>query len=309
MIDASRLDFVKTLRGAGLDHRMRHEVFRVFATASACAVAFGTREDEYLEAIKGWERPELDLIAKAFGQMVVAMDENPYTDVLGPAFMEVVGHNERSGEFYTPQSISRMMAMMVLPASAEEWDEDGSVLTAVEPCCGAGSMIMAARHVMADQGVSPQRLHWTAIDISRTAADMCYVNMTLYGIPGVVAHGDSLSMALYGAWRTPWRAMTRDEAPLVADSMHGKTKLLTDLLTGGNEDTNADTNAGEPRLALTPDEQQQIIERLVEGGIWASAKDGTKSSSSTGLKRHAEGTERGSSRTSARSARTQPTLW
>jgi methylase of polypeptide subunit release factors len=63
----------------------------------------------------------------------------------------------------------------------------------LEPACGAGQMILSLAKRMVDNGKSPYLLRVHAIDIDYTATQMCYINTTLWGIPCIVIHGDSLS--------------------------------------------------------------------------------------------------------------------
>ena len=46
---------------------------------SACALAAGTRESEYLEEAKRWKREELELFAQALGAYVIDAEAEPFT--------------------------------------------------------------------------------------------------------------------------------------------------------------------------------------------------------------------------------------
>jgi hypothetical protein len=43
----------------------------------------------------------------------------------------------------------------------------------------------------------------TAIDIDAKCAHMCYLQMSLYGIPAVIIHGNTLTCQEYSRWYTP----------------------------------------------------------------------------------------------------------
>lgn len=267
MIDAARLEHVRFIRKAATGMYTERDIFRAFATAAACAVAYPNREEEYLSDISRYDKKLPWVLQDAFKYMVEDMDKHLYADVLGPAYMELVLQNNpqgRSGEFYTPPPICKLMAMTTLPASADEWYGFSGALTACEPACGSGGMIMASREVMAEQGVAPHKLHWTAIDISRTAADMCYVNMSLYGIPGVVVHGNALSNEIFGSWRTRWPSLGSyhsEHPPRLADG-----HMTPDAEPSGNGHA---PNAVGP---LTRAEMEALIRKLIEGGIWRDVK-------------------------------------
>ncbi len=97
------------------------------------------------------------------------------------------------------------MARMTL-GDMESLPKEG-VITVCEPACGAGAMILSLA-----QACSPEvrrRLRVTAMDISRTACDMAFVNTTLWGVPTRVIHGNTLSMECWAAWSNihyiaPW---------------------------------------------------------------------------------------------------------
>ena len=72
-------------------------------------------------------------------------------------------------------------------------------VTLCEPACGAGAMILAYAKALSPENRC--RLRVTAIDISKTACDMCFINTTLWAIPAEVIHGNTLSMKFFASWR------------------------------------------------------------------------------------------------------------
>jgi hypothetical protein len=80
-------DFRKILERVSHRHDTR-KVFDAFTCFAACALAAQTREAEYLEEAKRWEKPEMDLFAEAFGALVLEMETRPFEDVLGGYYME-----------------------------------------------------------------------------------------------------------------------------------------------------------------------------------------------------------------------------
>lgn len=195
-------EFIKALASVSYSHRDT-DVFRSFCTMAACAVSAGTREDEYLAEARRWQPEELQRMAELFGLLTEGMELTPFTDLLGPVFMEIgQGKGQAwSGEFYTPFEISRLMARMTLgdPALIERWP-----ITLLEPACGSGGMVLAAVEHIVQAGRSPLDLRATCVDTSRTACDMCLINLTLWGIPAHVVHGNSLSLETWGQWRNIW---------------------------------------------------------------------------------------------------------
>lgn len=200
-------DFRKILERLAHRHDLR-STFDTFLRLTACALAAQTREAEYLEEAKRWERPALDLFAEALGALVLEMEARPFEDIIGGYYLDFAlsqKGQQRNGEFHTPKSVCDLMARMTL-GDLDSFPVEGPI-TVCEPACGAGAMILSFA-----QACPPEvrrRLRVTAIDLSRTACDLTFINTTLWGIPTRVIHGNALSMECWAAWSNlhylmPW---------------------------------------------------------------------------------------------------------
>jgi methylase of polypeptide subunit release factors len=189
----------------------RHDtrrVFDAFTRLAACALAAQTREAEYLEEARRWERPELDLFAQALGALVLEMESRPFEDILGGYYLDFALSSKGqqwNGEFHTPKMVGDLIARMMLGDLAS-LPADGPI-TVCEPACGAGAMILSLAQACPPE--ARRRLRVTAIDINRTACDMAFINTTLWGVPTRVIHGNSLAMEYWAAWSNihclaPW---------------------------------------------------------------------------------------------------------
>ena len=129
--------------------------------------------------------------------LTMAMEDTPYQDLLGNIHMDLLGEKgkQHNGEFHTPPSICTFMAQLTM--AQHQWPEHGE-MTVCEPACGAGAQILALAEVVGKERL--HRLRVQAIDISSLACDMCFINTTLWGIPTVVIHGNSLSCESWNAW-------------------------------------------------------------------------------------------------------------
>ena len=191
-------DFRKILAKLSHRHGLRR-VYDAFVRLSACAVAAQTREAEYLEEARYWEKSDLELFANALAALVVEMESKPFEDLIGGYYMESAlsqKGQQWNGEFHTPKPICDLMARLTL-GDAESLPKDRPI-TVCEPACGAGAMILSF-----GQACSPEtrmRLRVTAVDVNRTACDMAFINTTLWGIPTRVIHGNSLSLEFWAAW-------------------------------------------------------------------------------------------------------------
>jgi type I restriction-modification system DNA methylase subunit len=200
-------DFGKILGSISHRHDTKR-VFDAFTRFAACALAAQTREAEYLEEAKHWEKSELELFGKALGALIVEMESKPFEDVLGGYYMEFALSSKGqkwNGEFHTPKNVSDMMARMIL-GGMESLPAEGPI-TVCEPACGAGAMILSLAEACLPE--VRRRLRVTAIDISLTACDMAFINTTLWGVPTRIIHGNSLSVECWAAWSNihyiaPW---------------------------------------------------------------------------------------------------------
>ena len=185
----------------------RSTVFNAFVLLAACALSAQTREAEYLEEAKRWSKDDLEGFSAALAALVIEMENEPFTDLLGVAYLEVAqsrGTRERGGEFYTPQHVSRLMAQMTVGTHDENSTEP---ITMCEPACGAGGMILALAEALPAH--ARRRLRVTAIDINRTACHMAFINTTLWGIPARIHHANALSNEFWASWSNlhfiaPW---------------------------------------------------------------------------------------------------------
>src|ERR1700751_4859581 len=80
-------DFRKILESISRKHDTRR-VFDAFTRFAACALAAQTREAEYLEEAKQWEKPDFDLFGQTLGALILQMEAHPFEDLIGGYYME-----------------------------------------------------------------------------------------------------------------------------------------------------------------------------------------------------------------------------
>jgi len=127
------------------------------------------------------------------------MEEHPFTDLLGGYYMDFAltkKSQQWRAEFHTPQNICDMMAQMLV---GDEKPDENEPITLCEPCCGAGAMILAYAKALPPE--SRPRLRVTAIDISKIACDMCFINCTLWGIPAEIIHANTITAEFFASWQ------------------------------------------------------------------------------------------------------------
>jgi hypothetical protein len=115
----------------------------------------------------------------------------PFEDVFGTVYEYTASKSKASayGQFFTPEHVSQMMAMLVLGN-----DKADHTLKLQEPCCGSGRSVLQASKILRGRG---DRYEWTCIDLDPICVKMCVVNCFLNSIPGIFFYGDTLRGEMY----------------------------------------------------------------------------------------------------------------
>lgn len=193
----------------------------------------GERESRYLEIISSYPKQHQGLFPDMFTHLVMALEEKAQTtgpeDVLGVIFHDLELHNKYKGQFFTPQPVADCMAKMTCGNKEQADIKEKGYLSMCEPACGSGVMVMAFCKAMAESGMNySTQLVVTAVDVDIKCVHMAFLQLSLYGIPAVVIHGNTLSCEEWSRWYTPiyilndwaWREPCRINAgPCVEDEM------------------------------------------------------------------------------------------
>jgi type I restriction-modification system DNA methylase subunit len=187
-------------------HRHRYEVFKDFVTMAAFSVHNAVRMDEKLEAeymsiVQRYTKEEAISFSHLLTMLVNMLQPAP-RDVLGTIFMELDFGGTHNGQFFTPHHISELMALIAYGEQLESLDVP--FVTLCEPACGAGGMVLAFVKVLIDKGHNPAKRLWVQCqDIDRTAALMCYLQLSLWHVAGVVIVGNTLANEQREVFYTP----------------------------------------------------------------------------------------------------------
>lgn len=169
------------------------------------------REQQYLDIVKKYNSQELTKLAECLGMLVMQLD-NEYktsgiTDLLGKVFHALNLHNEYHGQFFTPFHICECMGKMTFDGSepsVETTLKKQEYISLLEPCVGSGGLVLGFAKAMETEKHNPQQeLCVTAIDIDIKCVHMAYLQLSLFGIPAVVVHGNSITEEQWSVWRTP----------------------------------------------------------------------------------------------------------
>ena len=180
------------------------DVWRDFITMFACSLSNpldkehrDKREALYLEIIKKYNKQEQELFPELAAQTVLALEENPEQDFLGSIFMSLNLGNESNGQFFTPYHVCELMAEVTMDNTVQKVEQDGYI-SINDPCCGAGATLIAAIHA-ARKRLEKANLNYqnhvliVAQDVDSTVALMCYIQLSLLGVAGMIKIGNSLT--------------------------------------------------------------------------------------------------------------------
>lgn len=210
------------IKRAGQEHRQkfvellqqatyRHPTWRiwddfVFMGAAAMSQPFQwvqEREDEYLKRINQYDKATQALFPQMFGEVVLAFEEEGHEDILGEVYMQLNLGNHWKGQFFTPMHICKAMSKMLGTDLSEKIEERGFV-TVCDPCCGGGAMLIAHADSCMEVDIDYQRdVMYVGQDIDPVVARMCYISMSLLGMPGYVMIGNTLSYEFHEVMYTP----------------------------------------------------------------------------------------------------------
>ena len=162
-------------------HGSREQIFDDFLTMAVCALAGGTREEEYLQVVKPYcegqqGKRSVDRLATLFADVVRIMDETR-ADLLGDIFQGAITRGQH-GQFFTPDPICELMARLA------DHDEPGK--TVCDPCCGSGRILLAAAEI-------DRNRFFVGQDTDLRCVKITAINLALWNLYGRVIWGNSLT--------------------------------------------------------------------------------------------------------------------
>ncbi|WP_297282206.1 type I restriction-modification system subunit M [uncultured Anaerococcus sp.] len=100
-------------------------------------------------------------------------------DVLGDAYEYMISNfasesGKKAGEFYTPQEVSKLMAMIVMDGK-----EDVKGYTVYDPTMGSGSLLLNPKNFSNE----PSRIRYFGQELNNSTYNLARMNMILHGVP------------------------------------------------------------------------------------------------------------------------------
>jgi len=243
-------EFVNLVSLNSRRHR-KHEVFRDFCELAALSISNAVdiqqravREARYMQIVAHYEQAEVARFPLMLAHVTMALEEG-FHDCLGQLFMSLELGDHWKGQFFTPYPISYLMARLSIDG-AESTIQSKGFITVNEPAAGAGAMLIAVANVLSDLGKNYQQcMHAIAQDIDETAVHMCYIQLSLLHVPGVVIQGNSLMVEERNHWYTPSHILDGWDRKLLRENDFSVTDRTS---TGESMTTNPPTFQPQPAV-------------------------------------------------------------
>jgi len=203
-------EFIRAIQKVSPSRRP-YETFRDFVELVAIRISnrvdpvhYEAREKTALHTQKQYNDDENRRIYEAFILLFEIIKSNLereiFEDVLGRVFEEICV--KVKGQDFTPGNMARLMAKITFQKDFV-FPQRGYI-TFSDPTCGSGVLALAAAERVQEMGISCfDQFVALAVDIEVRSLYMTYIQMSLYGIPAVVLHGNTITCEEYSRWYTP----------------------------------------------------------------------------------------------------------
>ena len=168
------------------------------------------RGERYTQIMNSYPERDRSLMRMIFGKIFdllssVVEDNGRFHDYLGELYMRCNQGNDRTGQFFTPYDVSKLLAKVSIGNDIIEVAKQDKVISISDPCCGAGGMLLAAIDVIKnDYGINYTRsCFFEGCDIDIRCVHMCYLQLSLAGAAAIIKHQNTLTNEQWSIWRTP----------------------------------------------------------------------------------------------------------
>ena len=130
-----------------------------------------------------------------------------YEDLFAGPFTQVRATSQALKQDFTPVDVGKLIGAISVSSNIS-LPEKG-FFSLGDHACGSGTLLLAGAQRIADTGYNPaEQLVIQAADLDARCVHMTYLHLSLYGIPAVVVHGNTITLNEYDRWYTPvylWR--------------------------------------------------------------------------------------------------------
>ncbi len=177
------------------------QIWQDFIMLSACSISNAVdkrhsekREKAYMNIAGKYSSNELEKFVAMLGNVVTGLERNPDQDFLGDLFMNLDLSNEWKGQFFTPYSVCRCMAGMLMSDDVLGKIADKGWISVNDPACGAGALLIAYANEFLKQHINYQQsVLFVAQDVDQLAGMMCYIQLSFLGCAGYTVIQNTLT--------------------------------------------------------------------------------------------------------------------
>ena len=150
------------------------------------------RKRRYMKIRKKYSDMEFIKFMEMFSFTASALDKNTEQDFLGMLYVELGLCDDAELVRFFPYDTAKLLASI---AYAEEKKAENQCLESITDfCCGSGCMLIAQANILKKDNINyQQEAVFYAQDIDKTAALMCYIQLTLLGVRAIIKIGNPLT--------------------------------------------------------------------------------------------------------------------
>lgn len=155
-------------------------------------------DNKFLSVLKKYNDKEKEIFPKLLGIFISLMDieasKGFFTDIAGKIFHLLNAENKKTGQFFTPNNLGYLTASVMDRNIIKKTIDEQGYIVINEPACGSGSLILGLATLMLELGYNPQKQQFIrATDIDKRCVDMCFNQLSYYGLSAVIVHGNTLT--------------------------------------------------------------------------------------------------------------------
>ena len=221
------------------------------------------REERYLDIIRQYSKSEQQLFPELVAILVMALERDAEQDFLGEMFMALELGSHWKGQFFTPYSVCKMMVKVSTDDAKDKIAAKGWV-SINDPACGAGATLIAARNSLDLAGIGGTQAFFVGQDIDRTAAMMCYIQLSLLGCAGYVVIADTLIHPVTGPLLWPNLTEHQDAwfMPLNFTDPVWVLRWMRSIRTGGDQEDGTGASCREKAAAEPVVEEKELPQEV-----------------------------------------------
>lgn len=170
----------------------------IYACALTQSVFLRSQDKSGLEKIdkimEQYSEKEQYKIMSLYANIMDALQENPGQDFLGEMYHRLDLQKHEKGQFFTPYDVCKLMTLLSLSTEnlTGEISQKGYV-TVSDPACGSGALLLSFYETVREMGITGYQVLAVAQDVDRSAALMCYLQLSVLFIPAIVIVGNSIT--------------------------------------------------------------------------------------------------------------------